>query len=482
MTRFMTRDSGMATAGLVALGLFAAVIGVKRSVPAWPTAVVRVEPFAETLVESGTLTAQQMTSYASTLPANETKIIELVPEGTQVREGDLLVRLDATQFEQSLERARAELRRAEAELTRTLEDARLELLRAQDEFDAGRQQIANAERSLANHVEGAGHVAVVEAEASLAEARREAGRARKNVDDLRPLLDEKFITRAELERAEQALSRAIEQERLSEARRDSLLRYERPAATSRAHADLAAARERLNRGVEATASRAAQRQAQLAAARSRVDEVRAQIGMLTSQIERSVIRATSPGMVVYRDVSSGSERRKPQVGDEVFPGQPIIALPDTSQLLVETRIREVDLHKIAPSQPVRVRVEAYPDLELSGTVALVGALAQEDATRAGTKFFPVTISLTSTNPRLRTGMTARVEIAVSAVPSAIVVPVQGVFDEDGRPYAVVLRNGRPERQPVTVVASNDSMAAIESGLIEGESVLLVDPTEALSRR
>ena len=470
------RETGVATAGIVALALLAAGVGWKQSVPTWPTAVVRAEAFAETLVEAGTIVAQQMTLYASTLPAGQSKILELAPEGTLVRQGDLLVRLDAGQFEQARERDRADLRRAEAELTRAAGDARLELLRAQDEFDAARHQVANAERALANQIDGAGQVAIIDAEATLAEATRELGRAQKTVDDLEPLLAERFITQAEFQRAEQALSRAADQRRLAAARRDSLLRYERPAATTRAEADVSLARETLNRQVESTVSRASQRQAALSAARSRVDEVRARISMLSDQIDRSTIRANGSGLVVYRDVFVGDERRKPQIGDEAFPGQPIIALPDTSQLLVETRIREVDLHKMTAGGRVRVRVEAYPDLELVGSVTLVGALAQADATRAGTKFFPVTVKLASSDSRLRTGMTARVEIEVASVTAALVVPAQAVFDEDGQPYVVLLRNGRPGRQNVHVAAANESAAAIDTGVIEGDTVLLVDPT------
>lgn len=480
--RLGRREAGVATAGVLGLALLTAGVGWMRSVPTWPSAVVRAEPFTETLVEAGTITTQQMTLYASTLPAGQSKILELAPEGTLVRAGDVLVRLDASSFEQARERDRAELRRAEAELTRAVGEARLELFREQDEFDAARHQVANAERTLANQLDGAGQVAVIEAEAVLAEATRELERAQKNVADLRPLLAEQFITTAEFQRAEQALSRATEQRKLAEARRDSLVRYERPAATSRAQADVSLARETLNRYVESTVSRASQRQAAMSAARSRVDELRARIDMLTDQIARSTIRANGSGLVVYREVFVGDEKRKPQIGDEAFPGQPIIALPDTSQLLVETRIREVDLHKMTASRRVRVRVEAYPDLELSGTVTLVGALAQTDATRAGTKFFPVTVKLASGDSRLRTGMTARVEIEVAALKSALVVPAQAVFEEDGQPYVVLLRGGRPERQNVHVAAVNESAAAVDSGIAAGDTVLLVDPTTVLSRQ
>jgi len=38
------------------------------------------------------------------------------------------------------------------------------------------------------------------------------------------------------------------------------------------------------------------------------------------------------------------------VGDEVWPNQPLIALPDTSQLTVDTKVREVDLHRLSGSR------------------------------------------------------------------------------------------------------------------------------------
>ena len=79
-------------------------------------------------------------------------------------------------------------------------------------------------------------------------------------------------------------------------------------------------------------------------------------------------------------------------------------------------------------------------------------------------------------------MTARVEIEVASLKSALVVPAHAVFDEDGQPYVVLFRGGRPERQNVHVAAMNESAAAIATGLAEGDTVLLVDPTTAVSRK
>jgi len=476
------REAGIATVSAVVMLCAGITIGVRPSTTAWPSAVARVQPFAETIVETGTLGSQHMMLYASSIPAAQAKIVEIAAEGVAVRPGDLLLRFDVTRFEQTREAERASLQQAEGEFVRAMEDARLDLLRGQGDLDASHLLIANAERGLTNEVEGKGQVVVVEAEVTLAEATREAARARSNVEDLKPLLAETFITRTEFERAEQALRHAADQERLAAARRDSLLRYERPAATSRARADLNAAREGLTRQGETMTARAAQRRAGVMVARSRVDEIRTRIAMLTDQIDHATVRAQGPGLVVYRDLYFATERRKPQIGDEVFPNQPLIALPDSSQLTVETRIREVDLHKVSASQRVQVRVDAYPDLRLPASVSMIGALAEEDAARAGTKFFPVTVKVSLSDPRLRTGMTARVEIEVSSLSSAVVIPVQAVFEDHGVRYVVITRNGQPERRTVTIAAENESLAAMASGVAAGDAVLLVDPTTPSSVR
>ncbi len=469
------REAGVATAGAMVL-LLVVALELRHSAPAWPAATAVRQPFVEHLVEAGTVSAERLMLYSSTIPGAQAKIIELAPEGQTVRKGDLLVRFDTSTFEQNRERERAALRQAEAELVRVQQDAQVESLRTAETLDAATQQIANAQRGLANQVQGRGQVDLVEAQAAAAQADRDLERAQTTYDDMAPLLDQGFITRAELDAARQALEHARDAHRVAAARLDSLVQFERPAATSRAEADLNTARDGLVRQQETSNARAAERQAAIAAAGSRVDEIKSRIAILDGQIARGTIRAEGPGLVVYRDLFFGSDRRKPQVGDEVFPNQPIIALPDSSRLTIETRIREIDLHKVAESQHVVVRVDAYPDMRLDAQVSLVGALAQEDAARAGTKFFPVTVDLLDNDPRLRTGMTARVDIEVASLDSAVVVPVQAIFDDNGRPYVVALEDGEPVRHQVGVAAENESMAAIASGVAEGDAVLLVDPT------
>ena len=468
-----------------AVALFAVAVffaaGSARSDP-WATVVAIEEPFRQVLLEKGTVGAARMMVYGSALTTGGAKIVELVAEGASVTPGDLLLRLDATTLQQSRLRERASLDQAEADLRRAREDLRLEALQSSADLDGARQQIARAETDLASEERGKGQVEVLEARAAAAEADAEAARAATALADLRPMLREGFITKAELERAEQAVRRTGELKALADARLAAMLQYERPAAINRSRAALATARDGLQRESQASSAKLSQRRAAVALAEARVAELTARIRALDEQIARTEVRAGASGLVVYKDLFFGSDRRKPQVGDEVWPNQPVLALPDAATLLVETRVREADLARVTGSARVWIGVDAYPDIRLAGRVALVGALAQEDPAAPGTRFFPLTIQFDTRDDRLRPGMTARLEIEVARLDRAVTVPVETVFSDGGSRYCVVLENGRPVRRPVTVAGENETRSAVSSGLAAGERVLTSDPTESSRRR
>lgn len=475
--RSRPRESGVASICLViAVSALALSARPDGDASRWPAAVVREGKFVDAVVETGEVNAARLMLYGAPVGASQSKIVWIVPEGTLVETGDELVRFDDSAVRQDIDREQAALRRDEADLVRAQEDLRIERLRVQSEVEALTQAVAFAERELTNQMEGQGRLTLLEAQAAAAEAERERDRTRAAYEDTRALLPEGFVTRLEVDKAEQAYRRAEELLRLANVKVETLTKYERPSTIDQSMAAVNAAHGDLRRGQDAASSRVTQRDAAVASARSRVDETRSRLESLRDRLARSVVHAGGSGLVVYRDLFFGSDRRKPQVGDEVWPNQPVIALPDSSRLVVETHVREIDLYKIAASQRVQVRFDAYPDLVLPASVSLVGALAQDDDAKAGTKYFPVTVELLQTDERLRTGMTAQVEIEVASKAGARLIPVEAVFGDEHAPYAFVLVNGRPARRPITIDASNGFEAAVLGGLDLGERVLLVDPT------
>jgi len=125
-----------------------------------------------------------------------------------------------------------------------------------------------------------------------------------------------------------------------------------------------------------------------------------------------------------------------------------------------------------------VRVEAYPDLKLTGKVTLIGTLAQEERDRPRSKFFGVTVEVGESNERLRPGMTARVEIEVEERAKALYVPLEAVFEKEGRSICYVVTRRGVSARDVVLGPSNRDFVVVVRGLERGERVALRDPEAA----
>ena len=440
-------------------------------------AVVQEGPFEVKIVESGTLEAQRSITYSSSIPGNQAKITYLVQEGSHVNDGEVLVKFDVAPFKEELETTEAQLAQAQAERVKTEQDLKLLRLTSKEELGEARDKLRLAEFELASLTEGKGKVAEAESAVRLAQARRDLEKATSNYEDLKPLLDEGFITKLELDGARQAVEKAREDLELLEIKHKTYMEYTRPAEVEGGRASLYNAKEGLRQIESATSYRLSQAQAVLELALSKVAELSGKMELQKQNVANCEIHATVSGMAIYKEVFFGSEKRKVQVGDQVWPNQPLIMLPDLSEMVVETQIRETDIYKVEKNQKVVVSVDAYPELKLPGEVSFIGTLAQEEQGGRAGKYFQVTIRVRDVDSRLRPGMTARVDLLVEQIDRARYVPLESVFEKGGRYYCWVLRDGNTRVQEVLTGPSNDNHVIIEAGMESGEKVLLRDPTE-----
>jgi HlyD family secretion protein len=466
--------------GLLAAGgslLLLPLLVMSGSDPARGIATARVEEgsFKVAIVEGGTLQALRSVSYASNIQSNQAKIVALAPEGKLVQKGDLLILFDSAPFEEEIRKSQALLAQAQADLEKAKQDLKLQGIENAEEIASARQKVERSDLEFKDVQEGKGRLKEEEAVAAVTNAERELSKAKGAFEDLKPLLAEGFITKLELDRAEQAVAKAAEDLALAQRRKDSLINFGRPLEVSQARSDALLTKETLRQLQAAADYKLEQKKAAISSADSRIQESASKLTLSQQQLAKTEVRADVPGIVVYRDVFFGSEQRKPQVGDQVWANQPLIILPDISKMVVESKVRETDIHKVEKNQKVQIHVEAYPDLKLTGSVTLIGTLAQEEKERRGTKFFGVTVQVNESDPRLRPGMTARVEIQVEERSKALYVPLDAVFEKDGRSLCYAVSGRRVEPVEVVLGPSNQDFVVVEKGLRKGTRVCLRDP-------
>ena len=440
---FLKTPRGLAAAAAVALALVVAVYWTRTGVDAALVATVERGEMVATLTTSGTMRPIQSITYRSPVPGRDIEIRELAPEGSHVKAGDLIARLGTTELEIDLDRVKQELRQAQ-----------MDLQVAEGEWE-------EATATVRDVTEGEGALSVEEARSNLQRAAKKVERLREEFSHLQPLMDKGFITRDELAKTRDQLDEAEDELGLARRRTDVLVQMAHPREQKRAALQLS------------------QKAAQLGQTRTRVAEAQARLELLTRLINACTIYAHSPGLLVYEEFVNVNPRRKVRVGDRVFATQGIVTIPEVNRMVVEASIGEAEVHRVKHGQPATIRVEAFPDLRLTGKVSRVGTLASASATRPfDEKRFDLIIEVDATTAELRPEMTARADIVVGTRKDVLLVPVTSVFEKQGSFVAYVVSRNKVEPRPVDLGESNDRMVEVVSGLREHERVSLTEPPDA----
>ena len=145
-------------------------------------------------------------------------------------------------------------------------------------------------------------------------------------------------------------------------------------------------------------------------------------------------------------------------------------------MIVNTQAREIDRHKINIGKPVSLRVDDYPQLQLTGKDTTIGILADaRESARQGGKYFRIAITVDQSDPRLRPSMTARVTILCDTVKNGRTAPVFAIFGQNDRFFAYVDVRASFEKREVTVGLQSDHLVQIISGRSPGDVIALSEP-------
>src|SRR5262249_10321399 len=132
--------------------------------------------------------------------------------------------------------------------------------------------------------------------------------------------------------------------------------------------------------------------------------------------------------------------------------------------------------KVAKGLKAEIRIEAYPDRVLHGTVEKVATLASSDRywDENAVKEYSTIVKIDDlpADSGLKPGMTGEVKILVRQLSDVLLVPVQAVTERDGQHCAYVKNGDGFERRPVKVGENNDKYVEVQSGLDAGEQVAL----------
>lgn len=203
------------------------------------------------------------------------------------------------------------------------------------------------------------------------------------------------------------------------------------------------------------------------------DKLGVQLSQIKANLASLTLTAPADGMVIYGD--HWMERRKIQVGDMVWGGFPLVRLPDLKEMEVLAQVNEVDGPRLSIGQKALIRLDSYPDTQITGAVKEIAQTAIKASWMAKAKVFRVVIALDKTaEDIMKPGMSAQVTVAISDQAGQLLIPRAAVQFEAGSPQVIRLEAEKTRRAVAVNVLSSDPVfyAIADNGALrEGDWVL-----------
>jgi membrane fusion protein, macrolide-specific efflux system len=180
---------------------------------------------------------------------------------------------------------------------------------------------------------------------------------------------------------------------------------------------------------------------------------------------------------VGNTVSAGGQGTTgPTVGAPVANGFVVIGNP--SIFVMWAAFSQTEEVQLAVGQPATVTVSALPGLPFPAKVTLV----QTSATQVtGVPEFLAEVTLTRTDPRLRNGQSATVDVTVATASNVLSVPTAALFTGSNAATQVdVWSQGQAYATTVSTGLTGNQYTQITSGLQQGEQVVISPAGAGLS--
>jgi HlyD family secretion protein len=217
--------------------------------------------------------------------------------------------------------------------------------------------------------------------------------------------------------------------------------------------------------------RAAIRSSQLNFQQSKLELQRSE-----NNVQRMTIKAPMDGIVVMGNIVLNGELRQIREGDTVAAGQPFMSIVDPSSMVLNATVNQVDAERLRLGMRATVRLDAYPDLQLPGSLMGIGAMSKTSTFRAAhVGEIPVRMKIEKTDPKVIPDLTGSAEIVMQMETTSLVAPRSAIFDENGSSVVFVQKPEGWEKKKVDLGLASFTHVAIRSGLQQGDIIAIQRP-------
>lgn len=416
-------------------------------VPQYNTATIQAGEFVDSIDGSSVLRPVQTQDMVPQVSGTISAVN--VQDGQQVAKGDVLFTLENQTITDEATKAKAAADQAQQEVDSKTQDQ----TKAQQELDAANSSVSEIEASMEELLGlDSGTLAEIDAASDTGDS---------STDNSDSSNTDASDTSTALQQLQQSVSEA-----------ENKLPAEGKSRLSDLQTQLQAAKDKVTEAkakVDSATTALQTANDSLSTLKSASDKAADQVNKLT---------ITAPFAGTVSNLSDTATQ-----GSEVTGSSVLCTVNDVSQFIVTTSVPEGKIGQVSVGQTARL---TFPDLPDLGTIeASVTKIGSTPAQSGGTTVYPVTITISEPDSSLQEGTTVQSSIILQTVPDSLIVPIEAVQTaDDGSTYLDVLLDptrGIHTTIQVTVTASSDTQAAVESPNIQADTqVILPDSSDSSS--
>jgi RND family efflux transporter MFP subunit len=434
---FLVILAPLAAGGYYGLGL------LKDTVKVEPPHLVAVRKgaFVHEVLERGSVdSARNVEIRCQVETAGGLIVTFVVPEGTVVKEGDLLVILDSSTLKENVVKQSMAVAASEAKLVKSEAD------------------LKNAKLTLTEYLEGKLEQERKTIEMEIFAASEQVSTQEDQFIFHKRFLDRGYMTEAQLKSVFTDLEKARLAEDNAKLKLKILEEYSKEKYITQHEVQIITA------------------EAQVKSDKQSLQLDNDRLTHLEKQLERCEILAPRDGQIVYFTPPRwGSESDIMREGKKVVEREILLLLPDPTQMQVKGLVNEANVRLVKPGQKATIRLEAFPNQVFDGVVRMVSDLPEPAAWGGGgsmSREYTTTVTLLNPPVGVKTGLTAEAKIVVNKIEDALLLPMQAVFKHGGIMYALTYEEGKWKEIEVKTGPANDTEVVILDGLKEGDKVVL----------
>lgn len=424
------------------------------------------------VVERGTVESQNTVYGKCELPGWQNKIISIKPEGTIVKNGDIVAQLEAEEVDRTIAEKEVQLNEARGKLEQSKQELDIQLNKGESDIAAAELELKLADLDLEKYTDGDYKAEQADLERAIKEDLALLEKTRDERYNVETLVKKGYRSPQqlrEIQLREDSLEFQVERD---ERKLEVLQTYDYRRKSTEFVAKAIEAKRKVDRAQTTATAERLKSESAVENAKNAVALYEQQLKEQMAIKEKCVLIAAQDGTVAYANERWYDPSERIREGTTVRSQQDIYYLPDMNNMQVKATVHESVVDRIQVGQKATIRLDAFSDMKLKGTVSYVSELAASSYSDAKNYDAKIIIEEIPSGMAIKPGMTAEVDILVGTYEDVVAVPIGAITEHFQRTFVYVMSNGKSERRAVKTGRMTHSFVEIVEGLAANEEVAL----------